>query len=73
MKNENGILKQQLQFVMQNSESLKEAIENSFRNQRDFNSSLGDISMKLENKIDSNAKELDTIKRYLNNQGMVIQ
>ena len=52
---------------------MKEAIENSFRNQREFESSLGDLRLKLENEIGRNAKELDTIKRYFNNQGTVIQ
>ena len=66
MRKENGILKQQLR-------DLKEAIPNSFRNQQEFDSSLGDLSKKLEFEIGGNAKELDTIKRYLNNQGIVIQ
>ena len=73
MKNENGILEQQLRDLNTNVNSMKEAIENSFRNQREFESSLGDLQLKLENEIGRNAKELDTIKRYFNNQGIVIQ
>ena len=73
MKNENGILEQQFRDLNTNVNSMKEAIENSFRNQREFESSLGDLRLKLENEIGRNAKELDTIKRYFNNQGIVIQ